>query len=118
NALNAGKEVITHTDAVSVPGWTGAGYIINDPVKGDGAYKISGGGNGGSLIPQGVGAIAIGAIGIISTALGFTVAPIIIAIALSLGIHILVLELIFNPDSNWEDVKSVVLTQIGIVVGL
>lgn len=49
NALNAGKEVITHTDAVSVPGWSGAGYIITDPVMGDGAYKISGGGNGGFL---------------------------------------------------------------------
>lgn len=47
NALNAGKEVITHTDAVSVPGWSGAGYLILDPVTGDGAYKISGGGNGG-----------------------------------------------------------------------
>jgi hypothetical protein len=47
NALNVGKEVITHTDAVSVPGWSGAGYIITDPVTGDGAYKISGGGNGG-----------------------------------------------------------------------
>ena len=46
-ALNAGKEVITHTDAVSVPGWSGAGYIITDPQTGDGAYKISGGGNGG-----------------------------------------------------------------------
>ncbi len=44
NALNAGKEVITHTDAVSVPGWTGAGYIITDPQTGDGAYLISGGG--------------------------------------------------------------------------
>ena len=49
NALNAGKEVITHTDAVSVPGWSGAGYIITDPMTGDGAYKISGGGNGGGL---------------------------------------------------------------------
>ena len=50
NALNAGQEVITHTDAVSVPGWSGAGYIIIDPVTGDGAYKISGGGNGGYLL--------------------------------------------------------------------
>ncbi len=33
--------MITHTDAVSVPG-----YIITDPVTGDGAYKIAGGGNG------------------------------------------------------------------------
>ena len=46
NALNIGKEVITHTDAVTVPGWSGAGYIILDPVTGDGAYKISGGKNG------------------------------------------------------------------------
>ncbi len=50
NALNAGKEVTTHTDAISVPGWSGAGYIITDPATGDGAYKISGGGNGGWLI--------------------------------------------------------------------
>ena len=47
NALNAGKEVITHTDSVSVPGWSGAGYIITDPDTGAGAYKIAGGGNGG-----------------------------------------------------------------------
>ena len=55
-ALNAGKEVITHTDAVSVPGWSGAGYIIFDPETGDGAYKISGGNNGSFLF------IAIGII--------------------------------------------------------
>ncbi|MDO9424178.1 MAG: hypothetical protein Q7T40_08320 [Methylobacter sp.] len=49
NALNTGKEVITHTDSISVPGWSGAGYIITDPVTGDGAYKIGGGGNGNPL---------------------------------------------------------------------
>ncbi len=49
-SLATGKEVITHTDAVSVPGWTGAGYIIFDPITGDGAYKISGGTNGGFLL--------------------------------------------------------------------
>ena len=49
NALNAGKEVITHTDAVSVPGWTGAGYIITDADTGAGAFKIAGGGNGAFL---------------------------------------------------------------------
>jgi hypothetical protein len=48
NALNAGKEVLTHTDAVSVPGWTGAGYILFDPKTGDGAFKIGGGMNGGA----------------------------------------------------------------------
>jgi hypothetical protein len=50
NALNAGKEVITHTDAVSVPGWSGAGYVIFDPQVGDGAFKIGGGQNGGFLL--------------------------------------------------------------------
>jgi len=49
NAVNVGKEVVTHTDLVTVPGFTGAGYIILDPVTGDGAFKISGGGNGGFL---------------------------------------------------------------------
>jgi len=49
NSLNAGMEVITHTDAVSVPGWSGAGYIITNQATGDAAYKISGGGNGAIL---------------------------------------------------------------------
>lgn len=48
-ALNAGYEVITHTDAVSVPGWSGAGYIILDPETGDGVYKIESGSNGAGL---------------------------------------------------------------------
>lgn len=47
NAVNSGKEVVTHTDAVQVPGWSGAGYLIIDPETGAGAYKIAGGANGG-----------------------------------------------------------------------
>lgn len=46
-ALSSGKEVIAHTDRISVPGWTGEGYILFDPVTGAGAYKITGGNNGG-----------------------------------------------------------------------
>jgi len=46
-ALLAGLTVIEHTDNVSVPGWTGSGYIIFNPETGSGAYKISGGANGG-----------------------------------------------------------------------
>jgi len=48
-ALSIGKEVITHSDSISIPGWTGAGYVIFDPETGEGAYKISGGSNGGWL---------------------------------------------------------------------
>ncbi|MDH5368468.1 MAG: hypothetical protein OEW99_00470 [Gammaproteobacteria bacterium] len=50
SALSAGKEVITHTDSISVPGWTGAGYIILDAETGEGAYKINGGLNGGNIV--------------------------------------------------------------------
>ncbi len=46
NALAVGREVITHTDPIAVPGWTGAGYVIFDPEVGDGAWKIGGGMNG------------------------------------------------------------------------
>ncbi|MFV1998709.1 MAG: hypothetical protein ACC641_11970, partial [Acidiferrobacterales bacterium] len=49
-SLNVGKTVITHTDAVSIPGgWSGAGYIILDPETNVGAWKIGGGLNGGIL---------------------------------------------------------------------
>ena len=34
-------------DRISVPGWTGEGYVLFDPQTGDGAYKITGGNNGG-----------------------------------------------------------------------
>jgi hypothetical protein len=57
-ALDAGKTVTTHTDPVSVPGWQGAGYVILDPETGDGAWKISGGKNGGqSDLSEGTGAV-------------------------------------------------------------
>ncbi|MEW8646457.1 MAG: transglutaminase domain-containing protein [Candidatus Thiodiazotropha endolucinida] len=46
-SLNAGNVVITHTDSISVSGWDGVGYIILDSETGIGAYKISGGANGG-----------------------------------------------------------------------
>ena len=45
--LASGREVIAHTDRINVSGWTGEGYIIYDPYTGSGAYKITGGSNGG-----------------------------------------------------------------------
>jgi len=53
-SVNAGKVVTTHTERVNFHGWTGEGYIILDPETGAGAYKISGGANGGILIMLGV----------------------------------------------------------------
>jgi hypothetical protein len=49
NALSIGKEVTVHQSPINQSGWTGTGYIITDPATGAGAYKISGGANGGFL---------------------------------------------------------------------
>lgn len=38
-----------HQNPITYAGWTGAGYIITDPQTGAGAYKISGGSDGGFL---------------------------------------------------------------------
>ncbi|QZA80715.1 hypothetical protein [Deefgea piscis] len=47
NAANSGKQITVSQNNVNIGGWTGAGYIILDPDTGAGAYKISGGANGG-----------------------------------------------------------------------
>jgi hypothetical protein len=49
SSLAVGREVIVHTDPITVPGWRGAGYVIFDPQMGAGAWKIGGGANGGFL---------------------------------------------------------------------
>lgn len=50
NAVAVGKEATVSQSNITVSGWTGVGYIIEDPATGSAAYKISGGANGGALI--------------------------------------------------------------------
>ena len=50
NALNAGKEVIVPKTEFSLNNWSGAGYIIYDPVTGAGAYMIGGLAGAGEII--------------------------------------------------------------------
>ena len=49
NAVNNGETVLIPQSPITMGGWTGAGYIILDPTSGSGAYRISGGLNGGSM---------------------------------------------------------------------
>jgi hypothetical protein len=69
NALNAGRTVTVHEAPIAVSGWAGTGYIIDDPATGAGAYKISGGANGGALVFPGMmlGFLSILAVLFIST---------------------------------------------------
>jgi hypothetical protein len=43
NSVNAGKKVIISKTNIQYNDWNGVGYIILDPVRGSGAYMISGG---------------------------------------------------------------------------
>ncbi len=58
SALAAGKKVTVHASPITQSGWTGSGYIITDPLTGSGAYKISGGANGGFIVALYIAVIA------------------------------------------------------------
>ncbi|PVZ71899.1 hypothetical protein [Pelagibaculum spongiae] len=46
NAISQGKTVQVHEREINYFGWSGSGYIIENPETGSGAYKITGGANG------------------------------------------------------------------------
>ena len=48
-SVAVGKEATVSQNNITVGSWTGVGYIIADPDTGAGAYRISGGSNGGYL---------------------------------------------------------------------
>lgn len=49
SAVAVGLEVTVHEEPISVPGWSGTGYIVADPATGESGFLISGGANGGFL---------------------------------------------------------------------
>ena len=55
NSVNAGYVVTAHEQQINFNGWLGEGYVITDPITGDAAYKISGGGNGAVILTDPVG---------------------------------------------------------------
>lgn len=47
-AIQTGRVAMIHQHPITYAGWTGVGYSLTDLVSGAGAYKISGGANGGT----------------------------------------------------------------------
>jgi len=140
-AARAGLTVLAHTDPVEVPGWRGAGYIIFNPDTGDGAYKISGGANGGFSnlaglgdsaddILAGLGLLAIAGIALLANAsaliAGAVAAPILIALTISMALHILLLELLvlnssggdLNLDPEQQDTLIFLLATVLAIAGV
>lgn len=52
NAVNAGKLVTVSKSNIVFNGWTGCGYIVDDPTTGAGAFLISGGINGAWIMTE------------------------------------------------------------------
>ena len=68
NAVGNGEQVLIPQSPITLGGWTGAGYIIIDPTTGSGAYRISGGLNGGSMqseVGDGLAAIGLGVLNVV-----------------------------------------------------
>lgn len=86
NVTNNGHIVIVPESEVSIGSWNGIGYIVFDPQTGSGAYRISGGLNGGEIececfgFDPSIEAIALILIGILAGVAGTAVAALVAAI--------------------------------------
>ncbi|PKH03647.1 hypothetical protein CXF72_05105 [Psychromonas sp. MB-3u-54] len=105
NALYQGKTVTVHEKPITHFGWTGSGYIVTDNDTGAGAYKISGGSNGGYLLI----AIAIGLF-----LLGLFISSSIISVMLLVASLLVAgcgLSMLFN-DSIYVNIYQIIAVQI------
>jgi hypothetical protein len=99
NALSIGKEVTVHQSPITQSGWTGTRYIITDPATGAGDYKISGGANGGLIIP-----VAVNVLGIIGIGTVLLLAPESVFAAAIFGSLVIVylILLIYATDTEYN----------------
>ncbi|NIE95935.1 hypothetical protein F3J02_05510 [Acinetobacter sp. Tr-809] len=117
NAVASGKIVTTSQTQVNFNGWSGSGYIITDPNNGSGAYMISGGLNGGALLPLLSGAFA----GIAAAAIFGMVIPIFISagmvlalLAFFIGIIILTAVILYNLSVFNDEQESCFWQSFGL----
>ncbi|MBJ9738950.1 transglutaminase domain-containing protein [Acinetobacter oleivorans] len=117
NAVASGKIVITSQTKVNLGSWSGSGYIITDPNTGSGAYMISGGLNGGALLPLLSGAFA----GIAAAAIFGMAIPIFISagmvlalLAFFIGILILTAAILYNLSVYDDEQESCFWQSFGL----
>jgi hypothetical protein len=110
-AINAGKEVTVHQNPITHAGWTGEGYIVIDPETGAGAWKISGGINGGAMyagtLAAGVGLTAASAY--LAFGLVITLTPIVgplVAAAISGIMMMIVADLYAQFVIGWHKIAT------------
>ncbi|AWM80578.1 hypothetical protein DKL61_09555 [Gammaproteobacteria bacterium ESL0073] len=114
-ALSTGKEVIVHSNPITLSSYTGSGYIIIDPETGAGLYKISGGRNGGSIDTGTLGWI-LAAIGVVGTLAGISLILMIIIVLLQVFITLMDFLINYQPCGDGRDDVAFWLT-IGLALG-
>jgi hypothetical protein len=120
NALYAGMEVTVHQADINANGWTGMGYMILDPDSGAGAYKISGGANGGWIILVAMLTFALGPLafvlftGVATVGAFATVAALTAVMIYSLNNFIGKLNKILSAENLSEQEKQATVKAISI----
>jgi transglutaminase-like putative cysteine protease len=118
DALAAGMNVTFHEATVTSHGWTGAGYIILNPENGGGAYRLSGGANGGWILILFVAAFLLLAV-VLEVALAIVLAAHVIElIAFVLGIAIHLFATLALTPAQALAVSAVVFLGALLWVGL
>jgi hypothetical protein len=119
NALHAGKEVTVHAAPLSYYGWQGSGYTVIDPETGAGAWKISGGANGGYLTAEdgaNITALMLGIIALLSIQVGLLVLILLAIVSAVLSI-VATLESLDCPIGGAAVAVILVSALIGFFAG-
>jgi len=114
NAVNAGKEVTVSKTNINFNGWTGCGYIIIDPMTGEGAYMISGGLSGAVMLTF-IGALLI-VVGMFLLSTPVTAAFGVYLMAKGTVLMTLGVQLLTDKFTNaeWDCIKTVVTSVMSI----
>ena len=117
NAVNAGKEVTVSKTNVTFNGWIGCGYIIVNPVTGEGAYMLGEGLGGGRLmIACGALLVILGVVSLIGSA-GID-APVAIAL-ITLGLNTIATGLCWLlMDDSWLFKGTVPVSLAALLLGM
>jgi hypothetical protein len=125
-SVAVGKVATVSQNNITVSGWTGVGYIIADAETGAGAYRISGGSNGGMFMPTAGDVLTAGIASELIAILGFVGAlmnpfsfPMLLAFALVLGMLFIFISVLFMDfeDTDWNTFNNRLAIIVGIFLG-
>jgi hypothetical protein len=124
NEVLKGNFVTIHEAPINIGGWVGSGYTIIDPDTGTGAYKISGGFNGGFISDEMAewltyGSFVAALIAALFSIVWLAVLAIAVTVALAIDGYLDLMEQIEGtPCEGGVQALYIGLVTIGIILGL